>query len=120
VAQAELGVVAEQGDIAQAEERLVVAQDLSARLSQLSQRAQVYASREEVFGVAQRSKHPLLEQLQRQLEPCAALWQAAAELGRAMPGWMDGQLAELDANAVAADCDRWADGGVPGTVQCWG
>jgi hypothetical protein len=104
--QAELQAFAEQGDIAQAEERLVVVQDMSARLGQLSQLAQLYAAREEVFGLAQRTEHPLLEQLQRRLEPYVTLWQAAAELGRALPSWMDGPLADLAANTVAADCDR--------------
>jgi hypothetical protein len=87
-----------------------VVQDLQARLAQLAERVQLYAAREDVFAVKTRTEHPLLEQLQKRLEPYVTLWLAAAALGRSLPNWMDGPLAELDATAVAADCDRWAPG----------
>lgn len=108
--QDELAAFAEQGEIGHAEERLLVVQDLQTRLGQLAERAQLYAAREDVFAVKTRTEHPLLEQLQKRLEPYVTLWLAAAELGRSLPNWMDGPLAELDATAVAADCDRWAPG----------
>jgi dynein heavy chain len=62
-------------------------------------------AREDIFQLPH-SQYPLLAEVQRALEPVAALWRLAAACIRQLPDWTDGPFTDIDAEAVAADVDK--------------
>lgn len=87
-------------------ERLAEARTLQTRLTEGLAAADLYARREDIFGVSG-SGCPALAAVRRRLEPVLAIWEAAAELEENMPKWMDGALSGLNPDSITADCERW-------------
>lgn len=94
------------GDMAVVEDRVVTVADIEAKLQRASELAELYQSREAIFGLNQ-TEYPQLAVIQKNFEPTASLWKTCAEFSRAQPEWMDGPFTLLDPERVAADSDRW-------------
>ncbi|KAK9829119.1 hypothetical protein WJX72_004004 [[Myrmecia] bisecta] len=97
------------GEIDKVDERVGVAQDTEARLAKYSELVDLYLARERIFGMPP-SEYPILAEVQKALEPYSALWSMCSDFMRCLPDWMDGPFTDIDAEAVAADCDKWYRG----------
>ncbi|KAJ9532948.1 hypothetical protein QJQ45_018030, partial [Haematococcus lacustris] len=80
--------------------------DLHSRLQRMGELAELYQARETIFGLPT-TDYPQIELIQKTLDPYATLWQTCGEFMRCLPDWMDGPFTEIDADAMAADVDRW-------------
>lgn len=67
--------------------------------------AELYQSREVIFGLPH-TELPMLEQLRKKLEPSANLWRMCGEFVQAVPEWRDGPFTSINAEQMAAECDR--------------
>ncbi|GFH19055.1 uncharacterized protein HaLaN_15943, partial [Haematococcus lacustris] len=94
------------GDLKQVDDRTSQVADLHSRLQRMGELAELYQARETIFGLPT-TDYPQIELIQKTLDPYATLWQTCGEFMRCLPDWMDGPFTEIDADAMAADVDRW-------------
>lgn len=88
------------------DDRLTSVQDIEHRLHTYSELSELYQSREAVFSLPQ-TTYPQIEQISKPFEPYANLWKMCSEVMHFLPEWMDGPFTEINAEAVASDCDKW-------------
>jgi dynein heavy chain len=79
---------------------------LAAKLEEAKERAQLYNSREALFGW-EMTEYPQLAELNRALEPHAMLWSTALSFARSYPAWMEGPFLELVPDDVENDVGNW-------------
>ena len=48
-----------------------------------------------------------LTEVQKMLEPLSSLWSMCSEFTHHLPDWMDGPIVAINAEQVAADCEKW-------------
>ncbi|KAG2430891.1 hypothetical protein HXX76_009864 [Chlamydomonas incerta] len=94
------------GDLKQVDDRTATVLDIENRLNSYAELTELYGNREEIFGLP-RSEYPALEDIRKAFAPSSDLWKIASEFARSLPEWLDGPFTEIDAEAVAADVDRW-------------
>ena len=94
------------GDLAKTEERMALVYDIEERLAAAQQQADLYASREEIFG-AKATEWPEIEAAAKAFEPSAFLWRTASELATLLPMWMDGPFGALNPEEMSAAVDKW-------------
>lgn len=97
------------GDLAKVEERMVAVYNIEERLAAAQQQAELYASREEIFG-AKPTEWPEIEAAAKAFAPSAFLWRTASELATLLPMWMDGPFTALNPDEMAATVDKWYRG----------
>ena len=49
----------------------------------------------------------LRAEIQKLLEPLSSLWNMCSEFTHHLPDWMDGPIVAINAEQVAADCEKW-------------
>ena len=94
------------GDIGETEANAAHVAELQARLDKGKERAQLYASREVLFGW-ETTEYPLLGDLNKALEPHNLLWTTASNFQRSYPVWMEGPFLELSPEQVESDVGAW-------------
>lgn len=106
---AEVEAFSELGDIAKTEERMKAVYDIEERLARAQQQADLFSSREEIFG-AKPTEMPEIAAAAKAFEASAFLWRTASELAAQLPMWMDGPFSALSPDEIAADVDKWHRG----------
>ena len=86
----------------QVDDRLSMVLDTEARLQRMTEMAELYQAREEIFGLP-RTEYPQIEVIQKAFEPYASLWRFCSEFARSLPEWMDGPFTEIDAEQVEVE-----------------
>ena len=108
-AKATVAAFVEKGDFTLAEDRLVEVQAIEETLAELKRAGELYQSRETLFERPV-TNYPALMQVTKEFAPYANLWRTCAEFGRALPRWMTGPFAELDAEKTQASVEAWTRG----------
>lgn len=81
------------------DDRLTTVMDLEARLTRMAQLAELYASREAIFGLPP-TDYPQIELIQKTFDPYAQLWRICSEFTRSFTEWMDGPFTEIDGEVM--------------------
>lgn len=94
------------GDLNAVEDRVGTVTDIDAKIQRCAELAELYASREAIFGL-NTTEYPLLATVQKNFEPVRNLWLTCADFSRNLPEWMDGPFPALDPERVATDSEKW-------------
>jgi dynein heavy chain len=93
-------------NMARVEEHAAHVATLADKLAKGKELAQLYVSREELFGWPPTS-YPQLDDMSRALEPYLSLWSTARAFSHAYPSWMEGPFVELVPEDVERDVSDW-------------